>query len=221
MDIVLDLDDSTWFSSDQHFGHKSIIAYDRRPFRDLEEMHASLIKRHNDSVPARGSTVIFLGDYVHSKGDNPVDLAGLTRSLHGERIILLMGNHDRFPIQEYKRVFDEVIPEGVPVDIRWNYRSATLIHSPLEILKSLTPKIEDRSEGYGLAALAMEINKLNIEGSWICGHVHTIFRKIGPVVNVGVDAWDYCPVNISKVFELLDDPALIIHGRKGYEIFLG
>ncbi|HOI82420.1 MAG TPA: hypothetical protein PLK59_09045 [Synergistales bacterium] len=53
-------------------------------------MHARLIEHHNDSVPARGSTVIFLGDYVHSKSDNPVDLAELTRSLHGERKILFM-----------------------------------------------------------------------------------------------------------------------------------
>lgn len=218
---IIDLDDSTWLTSDHHFGNKSILSYDRRPFRDLEEMHARLIEHHNDSVPARGSTVIFLGDFFHSKGDYPVDLAELTRALHGERKILLMGNHDRFPIQGYKRVFDEVIPEGVPVDIRWNSRSATLIHSPLEIFKSLTPKIEDRPEGYGLVALAMEIDKLNIEGSWICGHVHTIFLKIGPVVNVGVDAWDYCPVNIFKVFELLDDPAFVIEGRKGFEGFPG
>lgn len=146
MDIVLDLDDSTWFSSDQHFGHKSIIAYDRRPFRDLEEMHASLIKRHNDSVPARGSTVIFLGDFVPSKGDNPVDLAELTRSLHGERKIIFVGNHDQFPIQEYNRAFDEVIPEGVPVDISWHYRSATLVLSPIGIFKFLVFEFDDRQE---------------------------------------------------------------------------
>jgi len=182
-------------------------------------MHASLIKRHNDSVPAKGSTVVFLGDFVHSKGDCPVDLAELTRSLHGEKKILLMGNHDRFAIQEYKRVFDEVILEGVPVSIRWNSRSATLIHSPMEIFKSLVSEIDDKPEGYGLAALAMEIDKLNIEGSWICGHVHTIFRKIGPVVNVGVDAWNYCPVNVSKVFELLYDPVFVIEVERGSKDF--
>lgn len=131
-----------------------------------------------------------------------------------------MGNHDRFPIQEYKRVFDEVITEGVSVDIRWNSRRATCVHSPLGVFKSLIPEIEDRPKEYGLAALAMKIDKLNIEGSWICGHVHTIFRKIGPVANVGVDAWDYCPVKIPQVFELLDDPAFVIEGRKGFDRFL-
>jgi len=140
---ILCLNSSTWFTSDHHFGHKSVLSYDRRPFRDLAEMHASLIERHNDSVPAKDSTVIFLGDFVHSKGDYPLDLAELTRSLHGERKVLLMGNHDRLPIQEYKRVFGEVIPEDVPVDIKWNSRSATCVHSPLEIFKSLTPKLED------------------------------------------------------------------------------
>ncbi|HOI82495.1 MAG TPA: hypothetical protein PLK59_09420 [Synergistales bacterium] len=111
--------------------------------------------------------------------------------------------------------------EGVLVDICWNSRNATLVHSPLEIFKFMVPEIDDRPEGYGLIALAMEIDKLQIEGAWICGHVHKIFRKIGPVVNVGFDAWDYRPVNISKVFELLDDPGVIIEGRKGFQGFFG
>lgn len=216
---TISLDDSTWLSADHHFGHTSIISYDRRPFQTLSEMHASLIERHNDSVPAKGSSVVFLGDLIHSKGDNPVDLAELTRSLHGERKILLMGNHDRFSIGKYQRVFDKVIPEGAPVDIRWNSRNATLVHSPLGIFKSLIPEMDDRPEGYGLAALTVEIDRTQIQGSWFCGHVHTIFRKIGPVVNVGVDAWDYSPVNISKVFQLLDDPAFVIEGRKGFKGF--
>lgn len=218
-DIVIDIDDSTWFSADHHFGHQSVIAYDRRPFVDLAEMHASIIRRHNYTVPSRGSTVFFLGDLIHSKGDFPVDLAELTRSLHGERKILLMGNHDRFPIQDYKRFFDKVIPEGVPADICWKGKSATCIHSPMGIFQTLAPGIDDRPEGYGLAALAVEIDKPNFERRWICGHVHTIFRKLGPVVNVGVDAWDYSPVNISKVFKLLDDPAFVIEGRKGFDGF--
>jgi calcineurin-like phosphoesterase family protein len=219
--MVFDIKNSTWFCADHHFGHKSIIFYDRRPFGDIEAMHACLVKRHNNTVPASGSTVIFLGDFIHSKGDYPVDLEELTRSLHGERKILLMGNHDRFPIQDYKRVFDEVIPEGVPLDFRWNGRKATCVHSPLDIFKPLVKGIEDRPEGYAMAALTVEIDKPEMERSWFCGHVHTIFRKISSVVNVGVDAWDYRPVDISKVFELLDDPALVIEGRKGFEGFPG
>jgi len=36
----------------------------------------------------------------------------------------------------------------------------------------------------------------------ICGHVHTLFKKVGNVLNVGVDVWNYKPVSIDQAREL-------------------
>lgn len=37
--------DQVWFISDTHFGHENIIRFCGRPFRDVEEMNAELIRR--------------------------------------------------------------------------------------------------------------------------------------------------------------------------------
>ena len=39
-----------YFISDLHFGHKDVIAFDRRPFKDVEEMEAELIRKWNAKV---------------------------------------------------------------------------------------------------------------------------------------------------------------------------
>jgi len=66
---VLDIDDMTWFSADHHFGHQSVLKFDRRPYANLDEMERDLAMKHNATVPERGATVIFLGDFVYPKGD--------------------------------------------------------------------------------------------------------------------------------------------------------
>lgn len=33
----------------------------------------------------------------------------------------------------------------------------------------------------------------------ICGHIHNLFKKQGNCLNVGVDVWDFKPINIKQV----------------------
>lgn len=89
---VLDIDEMTWFSADHHFGHRSVLKFDRRPYANLDEMERNLVMKHNAAVPERGATVIFLGDFVFPKGDRETDWRDIVRSLHGDRKILLAGN---------------------------------------------------------------------------------------------------------------------------------
>ncbi len=50
-----------YFISDLHFGHKDVIAFDRRPFKDVEEMEAELIRKWNAKV-SRDDHVFVIGD---------------------------------------------------------------------------------------------------------------------------------------------------------------
>ena len=41
-----------FFIADLHFGHRDVIAFDGRPFKDVDEMEAEMIRRWNARVRA-------------------------------------------------------------------------------------------------------------------------------------------------------------------------
>jgi len=45
------------------------------------------------------------------------------------------------------------------------------------------------------------------EKTWFCGHVHTLFKRIKNVVNVGVDQWNYFPVSLEVLESYLKKPS--------------
>ena len=75
-----------FFTSDTHFGHKNIIEYCKRPFKDVDEMNEKLIENWN-SVVQPTDVVYHLGDFA---------FRGFFRyknRLNGT-IHLIKGNHD-------------------------------------------------------------------------------------------------------------------------------
>lgn len=38
-----------------------------------------------------------------------------------------------------------------------------------------------------------------VEGRVLCGHVHQLFKRVGRVLNIGVDVWNFCPVSLEEV----------------------
>lgn len=80
------------FTSDLHFGHENVLKFDNRPFADVDEMDAELMRRWNAKV-GKADLVYVLGDMIWKTRNG--DAADLIRSLNGQ-IILIKGNHDRF-----------------------------------------------------------------------------------------------------------------------------
>lgn len=78
-----------FFTSDLHFGHKNVIKYSRRPFKDVDHMDEELIARWNAKVPTDGK-VYFLGDLSFRK---PERTLRIVNRLHGD-IRFIRGNHD-------------------------------------------------------------------------------------------------------------------------------
>jgi calcineurin-like phosphoesterase family protein len=81
---------SVFFTADQHLGHERIIELCKRPFADLEEMHAEIVRRWNDRVE-RSDDVYVLGDFALYRDEK------ILNSLFGKlkgRKHLIRGNHD-------------------------------------------------------------------------------------------------------------------------------
>lgn len=77
--------------ADLHFGDKNIIYFENRPFKDIVEMHETMIQRWNYQV-TEDDHVFVLGDFFdNSMTDN--EIVKILKELRG-RITLIRGNHD-------------------------------------------------------------------------------------------------------------------------------
>lgn len=82
-----------FFISDLHFYHTNIIKYCNRPYSDVDEMNADIIKRWN-SVIHKGDVVWNLGDFAFVKKHEKDKIKKLVSKLNGKQYLIL-GNHDR------------------------------------------------------------------------------------------------------------------------------
>ena len=90
--------------SDHHLGHQSSWEKFKladgsplRPFTSNEEMHETMIERHNAKVKEQ-DTVYFLGDVVINRKS-----LELVKRMNGRKI-LVRGNHDIFKDEDYREV---------------------------------------------------------------------------------------------------------------------
>lgn len=81
-----------FITADEHYFHKNIIEYAERPFKDLDEMHAELIKRHNEVVVSEFDRVIHAGDFSFAGKDRTQEII---TQLNGQHTFL-KGSHDKW-----------------------------------------------------------------------------------------------------------------------------
>lgn len=79
-----------WFTADPHFGHKNIIKYCNRPFKNAKEMDTAIRTNWNALVKP-SDTVYVLGDF--SMSSDKKSLEDWFNALHGKKF-LIVGNHD-------------------------------------------------------------------------------------------------------------------------------
>ena len=107
---------STFFTSDQHYGHKNICRFANRPFTSLEEMNEALIQNHN-AVVNYDDSVWFLGDFAFLSTNQAKTIL---RRLNGNKSLVL-GNHDK-NIRNHR---NEFIGQGLFNNI-YDYREITI-----------------------------------------------------------------------------------------------
>lgn len=176
--IKTNLGYKTWFTSDWHLGHKNIISFAKRPFSGVAEMERVLIENHN-SVVEPNDKVFFLGDFCWHKSI----CKRVIHELNG-KWVWISGNHDK-DLNKYLREND--IEYFDRLDITVDDHPITLSHHPM-----------------------VSWNKSHF-GAWqLFGHHHwdtnssTRFVFRGPKINVTVENFNYFPVEISEIKEMME-----------------
>lgn len=168
-----------FFTSDTHFGHAKIIEYCNRPFRDIPHMNEAMIEKWN-AVVGPGDTVYHLGDFSMGPKEN----VNLRKRLNG-KVILVKGNHDRKDPLLIEAGFDEVHRR---LEVEVDGYKLYLAHIPMhhdpgvryypEELKTKPPEYYDY---------------------FLCGHVHTEWKRKGKTINVGVDVSNFTPLTLTQL----------------------
>jgi calcineurin-like phosphoesterase family protein len=161
---------NTWFTSDTHFGHARIIDYCKRPFKDVEEMDAELIRRWN-AVVKPGDTVYHLGDFALAKVAKKVP--GYLERLNGQ-IHLIYGNHDAKQLKSLEGFADVKAYKEIKV----GEQNIILCHYAFRVWNK---------SHYG---------SWNLHGH-SHGSLKRDFKM--KQLDVGVDCWNYAPISFEEV----------------------
>ena len=162
-----------YFTGCTHFGHSKIIELAKRPFNDVEEMDAALVRNWNAVVKKR-DTVIHLGDFAFRTPEKYL------AQLNG-KIIQITGNHD-----EKRKVKGEI------------YMEIKARQLPNIVSGSRLPE-----EIPGLVLFHYPIDDWNgkFHGALhIHCHTHDSALVSAPGrFNVGVEACDYRPISLEEI----------------------
>jgi len=188
----------TFFSADAHFQHANIILYAKRKRwikkgdlneegkwinRDIanqrvKKMDESLIKTFNHK--AKEDDIIYhVGDFIFKGGKeaNGKQKSQVYENKIAAKVIHILGNHDR----------NNSVKGGLESGtIRFANKLFYLVHRPPMSTEDIPPYVD----------------------AVLCGHVHDNwkykFLKNIPVINVGVDVWNYNLVSTQQIIVFYD-----------------
>lgn len=194
-----------YFTSDWHVGHKKVLDFDRRPFRDLDHMHEHLIKRFNHFVNPSAVTY-FLGDMGWSSNNL---LYSVISQLNGTKV-LIRGNHDKKANSLYNAGFDVVLDKG---QIMVGSQIVTMSHCPLTgVFREDTTNMRGKDGNWHNEEPFQHLYSFPDFGQFhLHGHIHagphnTHIKKVidGRQYDVGVVGNNYEPVSMAKVISWID-----------------
>lgn len=162
-----------YFTSDTHFNHNHIRLYCKRPFSSCEEMDGRIIYNWNKVVQP-GDTIYHLGDFAF--GGHEI-VKQYRYRLNG-KIHLILGNHDyNNRIKNIAGIFSSV---NDLLEIKYNHQRIILCHYAMRTWSS------------------SHSNSIQLYG-----HSHGNIPGIGKQMDVGVDCWNFTPISIDKVLEVM------------------
>lgn len=165
-----------FFTSDPHYGHTNVIKYSNRPFANADEMDEEMIKRWNAKVRP-GDIVFIIGDFAFHK---PGRAQAILNRLNGEKH-LVFGNHDSRDLKSLHGWASVSPYKEIKVDEDCYQGKIVLCHYAMRVW-----------------------NKSHHGSLMLHGHSHGSLPTINnQSTDVGVDCWNYAPVELSELVEFL------------------
>lgn len=164
-----------YFTADEHFGHRNIIDFCKRPYKDVKEMQEKLIENHNKTVKS-GDLVYHLGD-MFWRTTLLDDAISIVKQLNGQHYYIF-GNHDEL----FKNK---------------TLRDCFVWCKDIENLKI------DGLPNIVLCHYAMRVwNGSHRRAIQLYGHTHAALPEDGSLsMDVGVDAQNFYPISLDEVIE--------------------
>ena len=170
---------TTFFTSDNHFGHANIIRYWNGPCESVGEMDETMIANWNEVVK-HDDLVYHLGDFALG---NKLTARRYFKRLQGQiRILCNPWHHDsRWLGGEYWSI-SGLVEYMRPVVVLEYSPPIVLCHNPFALW--------DRCH----------------HGSWhLHGHSHGKYEASGKILDVGVDSHNFYPVSLEEVTKIMEE----------------
>ena len=203
---------NVFFTGDQHFGHARIIKFCNRPFKDVEEMDAEMVRRWNVVVEP-DDTVYHLGDFTM---EGYAFAQQMFAQLNGKvRILSLPWHHDRRWLAKAKTA-----PPHTQDKSYVHSQTFVRLLPPIEVIEvsrhgGTVPKGE-RPLKITLCHYPMASWEASYHGAWsLHGHSHGEYDGGGFMLDVGVDAWAFAPVSLDEVRTYMKGQEGYKHDRQG------
>lgn len=175
------------YIADWHYDHANCIAFDNRPFNDVQEMNEELIKRWNEAV-SENDTVYILGDMFWC---NWKDALPVLDKLNGRKI-LIKGNHDRCNESQFVGKFSKIVDY---LEIKDNGRNVVLCHYPIPCFKN---HFYGWYHLYGHVHNSFEANMME----HCKKQMIDLYGKMCNMYNVGAMHIGYAPKTLDEIIEI-------------------
>jgi len=168
----------TWFTADCHFQHFNIIEYTNRPFKNVEEMDAELIRRWNERVKA-DDLIYIIGDfYFHKskKGNGGIKSFEYYDSRLNGKKIYVMGNHCKSSNPTQGKINALILEMG-----------------GINIFCCHNPRDSNNVFPLNLCGHVHRLWKSKVDEK---------FGEKTIIINVGVDVWNFYPVSFEEIMNV-------------------
>lgn len=184
---------SVYFTSDSHFGHRAMIERQWRPqFATVAEMNEYMVDNWNVVVGPK-DIVWHLGDFGMG---GMMHFLQIVPRLHGT-IHLITGNHDHpWPGGRDAHKYQQAWLDAGFASIQQYARRR--IHGTNVMMCHFPYEVDERH------GALFKRYQLQDDGDWLIhGHVHGAWKVKGRQINVGVDVWDFRPVHLDQIAEIM------------------